>query len=82
MRPRFSQESASLNPHNVTREIVGYVSDAVYESLRAPAPPTLYIPYTQETQLQPGTSLSVRAASGSATLLSKPLVTALTRVNG
>jgi putative ABC transport system permease protein len=70
------------NPHNVTRQIVGYVSDTVYESLRAPAPPTLYIPYTQETQLHAGTSLSVRAARGSATLLSKPLVTALTRVNG
>ena len=30
-------------PHDVTRVIVGYVNDAVYDSLREPVPPTLYM---------------------------------------
>ncbi len=69
-------------PHNVTREIVGYVKDAVYESLRAPVPPTLYMAYSQQTQRQATASVSVRAASGSTTLLARPLVAALTGVHG
>jgi putative ABC transport system permease protein len=69
-------------PHNITREIVGYVEDAAYESVRAPAPPTLYIPYGQETQMQAQTSLSVRVARGSASRLARPLVAAITGVHG
>lgn len=69
-------------PHNVDRQIVGYVRDAVYESLRDPVPPTLYIPYGQETQLPSSTSVSVRAAGGSPTLLTKPLAAALSQVHG
>jgi putative ABC transport system permease protein len=69
-------------PHNVTREIVGYVKDAVYESLRAPVPPTLYMAYSQQTQRQATASVSVRAASGSTALLARPLVAALTGVHG
>ena len=38
-------------PHDVTRQIVGYVRDVVYESPRDPIPPTLY--------------MRVRAAEGS-----------------
>ena len=69
-------------PHNVTRVIVGYVRDAVYESLRDPVLPTLYISYGQETQLPSSTSVSVRAAGGSPALLTKPLAAALGQVHG
>ncbi len=81
--------SGSRNPigtrvraQGANRLIVGYVRDAVYESLRDPVPPTLYLPYGQETQLPASTSVSVRAAGGSPTLLTKPLAGALTRVHG
>jgi predicted permease len=69
-------------PMNVVRQIVGCVRDAVYESLRAPVPPTLYLPYGQDPGLRSATSVSVRAAGGSPALLIKPLAAALSRVNG
>ena len=64
-------------PHDVTRVIVGYVNDAVYDSLREPVPPTLYMLYSQERQLGASTSLSVRAVAGSPARLAKPLAAAL-----
>jgi putative ABC transport system permease protein len=70
------------HPGNVVREIVGYVHDAAYESVRAEAPPTLYIPYSQELQVTSSMVVSVRAAGGSPTLLAQPLVVALSRVQG
>jgi ABC-type antimicrobial peptide transport system permease subunit len=45
-------------------------------------PPTLYVPYGQESWLEPSTSVSVRAASGSAAFLTKPLAAALSQVHG
>ena len=48
-----------------TQLIVGVVRDAVYESLRAPVPPTIYLPYGQATRLPSSTSISVRTAGGS-----------------
>jgi putative ABC transport system permease protein len=69
-------------PHNVEREIVGYVRDAVSASLRDPVPPTLYIPYGQEAELNSSTSVSVRTTGGSPTLLIKPLAAALSQVHG
>jgi putative ABC transport system permease protein len=57
------------------RLIVGYVRDAVYESLRAPAPPTVYLPYGQETQLPASTTVSVRASGASPTATSTPTLT-------
>ena len=71
-----------LHPGPTTREVVGYVKDAAYESLKAPAPPTLYVAHGQETQMQPDICLSVRAVDGSAARLAHPLVTALTGVHG
>ena len=68
-------------PHNVTRVIVGYVKDAVHESLRETVPPTLYMPYGQVTDLPPSTSISVRAAAGSPVLLTRPLAAALAQVH-
>lgn len=65
------------------RLIVGIVRDAVYESLRAPAPPTLYLPYGQETRPPSSTRINVRAAAGgSPAQLTRPLAAALAQVHG
>jgi putative ABC transport system permease protein len=66
----------------VERQIVGYVKDAVYRSLRDPVPPTMYIPYAQQPEPPSSMSVSVRAAAGSPVLLTRPLAVALTAVNG
>jgi putative ABC transport system permease protein len=68
-------------PQNVVREVVGMVADSAYESLRNPAPPTLYLAYGQEAHLQADTAVSVRAATGSPALLARPLAAALSRVH-
>ena len=47
----------------VDREIVGYVRDAVYRSLREPVPPTMYIPYAQQREPSSSISVSVRATA-------------------
>jgi putative ABC transport system permease protein len=70
------------HPNNVVREIVGYVADAAYESVRAAAPPTLYVPYSQDNQVRSAMVVSVRTAGGSPALLTQPLVAALSRVHG
>jgi putative ABC transport system permease protein len=66
----------------IDREIVGYVKDAVYRSLREPVPPTMYIPYAQQPEPPSSMSVSVRAAGGPPVLLTKSLAAALTPVNG
>jgi len=63
------------------QEIVGYVQDAVYRSLRAPVPPTIYVPIAQQAQTPSGISISVRAAGGSPALLTKSVAAALASVN-
>ena len=63
------------------QEIVGYVQDAVYRSLRAPVPPTMYIPLPQQERMPPAIAVSVRSASGSPALLTRSLAAALTIVN-
>ena len=65
----------------VHREIVGYVEDAVYRSLREPVPPTVYIPIPQQHEPPSFISISVRAASGSPALLTRSLAAALTDVD-
>lgn len=69
------------NHPEITREIVGYVQDAVYRSLRQPVPPTMYVPIPQQPQPPSYISVSVRAAAGSPTLVTKSLAAALTDVN-
>ena len=79
---RIRQPGYGIRP-NVDREVVGYVKDAVYRSLREPVPPTMYIPYGQQTDGMPSfMSLSVRSAGGPPALLTKPLAAALSGVNG
>ena len=64
------------------REIVGLVRDAVYESLRDKIPPTAYLHAAQAEKPGPGTTIAVRAASGSPALLTRSLGAALTAVDG
>lgn len=63
------------------QEIVGYVQDAVYRSLRAPVPPTMYVPIAQQGEPPSGISVSVRASGGSPALLTKSVAAALSEVN-
>jgi putative ABC transport system permease protein len=65
----------------VEYEIVGYVADAVYRSLRDPVPPTLYISIAQYPEPPSSAAISVRSASRSPALLTKPLATAFGTVN-
>jgi predicted permease len=66
-------------------EIVGVVADASYNSVRAPVPPTVYIPIAQFTAAGPAmlaaVNLSVRSTSGSPVLLARSVAAAIGRVN-
>ena len=53
------------------REIVGYVADAVYRSLREPVPPTMYYRSRRPRPRRRPSSISVRAAAGSPALLTR-----------
>jgi predicted permease len=78
---RIVQRAGPRGPA-VDREIVGYVADAAYNSLRTAVPPTMYLPVAQSTDVPSTMSISVRAAVGAPALLSRGLTTALTGVNG
>jgi predicted permease len=69
------------NRPTIDREIVGYVKDAAYRSLREPVPPTMYIPYAQDPQPPSSLSVSVRVAGGSASILTQSLAGALAPVH-
>ncbi len=77
---RLKQMGFPGNPA-VERDIVGYVTDAVYRSLREPAPATMYIPIPQQHESPPFISISVRSAGGSPALLTKSVASALTGVH-
>jgi predicted permease len=63
------------------REIVGYVADAAYQSLRDPVPPTMYVPFLQNNAGPSSASISVRATAGSPAILIRALTSALSDVN-
>ncbi|OFW21637.1 MAG: hypothetical protein A3G21_14665 [Acidobacteria bacterium RIFCSPLOWO2_12_FULL_66_21] len=65
----------------VDLEVVGLVEDAVYRSLRSPVPPTLYVALAQQRDLGPGMSISVRSATRSPALLTRPVAAALMGVD-
>jgi putative ABC transport system permease protein len=69
------------NPWNIEREVVGYVRDVAYEAIREPAPPTLYVPFAQQTAPGAWVSLSVRAAGDDPTALTGLVAAALTSVS-
>jgi predicted permease len=65
-------------PRAMTRfEIVGLVEDAVYRSLRDPAPPTLYTSTAQRTAARPFANISVLSAHESPALLSRSIAAAI-----
>ena len=66
----------------IDRVIVGLVEDAVYRSVRVPAPPTMYLPFRQQPEPSSRISLSVRAAGGSPALLIRPLAAVFVREVG
>jgi putative ABC transport system permease protein len=49
----------------ITRTIIGVVADAVYDSIRADAPPTIYRALRQEREAATERSLTVRVSAGS-----------------
>ena len=78
---RRVREPARPSSPNPEREIVGYVADAAYRSLREPVPATMYLPFEQNTAAPSFASISVRSATDSPALLTKGLASALTGVN-
>jgi predicted permease len=64
------------------REIVGYVADAIYSSLREPVPPTMYVAVAQQPEVPSTMLIGVRAAGGSPALLARSVAAAMTGVNG
>jgi putative ABC transport system permease protein len=65
------------NEPTTSHQVVGFVQDAVYRSVRQDIPPTMYFPVAQRRDVPSGVSLSVRAATGSPALLIKPLADSL-----
>jgi len=78
---RVTQNGSAVEPRTVS-EIVGYVQDAVYRSLRDDVPPTMYVPIPQQSRLPSSLAISVRAAGGSPARLTRAVADALTRING
>jgi putative ABC transport system permease protein len=75
---------SGTSQHTPPSLIVGVVEDAVYRNLREPIRPTLYQPLAQydATRLPlPSASISVRAAAGSPSLLSRSVASALTSMD-
>jgi len=66
----------------VDLQVVGVVQDAVYRSVRAPVPPTLYLPAAQQHEPPSDMSISVRPVAGSPMLLAKSIASALTSIRG
>ena len=72
--------AAMAGPTVNTFEIVGVVSDAVYESIRHGFEPTVYLPLAQ-TDLRSNVVLTVRSAAGSPDGLTRDLAHTITRVD-
>ena len=62
-------------------EIVGLAADAVYRSLRAEVPPTMYLALAQREEQPHSISLSVRAAQESPSLLARPVAAAIAGID-
>jgi len=62
-------------------EIVGVVADAVYRSLRDPAPPTLYLSLAQHPDPMSSVSFSIRAEAGSPAALSRTIAEVIAGVD-
>jgi putative ABC transport system permease protein len=75
------REEASPDQSTPAMLIVGVVKDAVYDSLRARVPPTMYRPILQDKSAPSSISLSVRSGAASSMALSRMAAAAITRVN-
>jgi len=62
-------------------EIVGYVADAVYRSVRDPAPPTLYTAFAQRAVARPFVSITLRASPSTSAAVRKSLTAAVASVS-
>jgi putative ABC transport system permease protein len=65
----------------ISLTIIGLVEDAVYRSVRDPAPPTLYTSAAQRSAARPWTRLSVLSARDSPALLTRNIETAIREVD-
>jgi predicted permease len=61
-------------------QVVGLVADAVYRTLRDPAPPTIYLPTTQRTAARPFAAISVLTSTDSPLQLTRSLTAAIESV--
>jgi predicted permease len=69
-------------PGSKTRlEVIGVVEDAVYRSVRDPAPPTLYTSTLQRTAARPWTRLSILPTIDSPALLRRSIEAAIREVD-
>jgi predicted permease len=68
-------------PTPVVRRVVGWAKDAVYEHVREPVPPTLYLPYPQVETVPAETMLNVRVAGAAPGSIARPLAAALAGVD-
>jgi predicted permease len=77
---RVFEEGYAARP-DAWHEIVGLVEDAVYSSPREDTEAIMYAPLAQAFEAPPFGAVSVRAASGSPALLTRPLAEALIAVD-
>lgn len=76
---QLREEASAATP--TVRHVVGWVEDAVYESVREPAPPTIYLPYPQVEAVPAETMLSVRVDGGVPATVARPLAAAVATVD-
>jgi predicted permease len=78
------QETAAFTDQ-VSREVVGVVADAVYQSTREAARPTIYLPFAQADRyrrdLYSSVTIGARAATGPPLALSRPIEAAIANVD-
>jgi predicted permease len=71
-----------VGPNAGSAVVVGVAADAVYSSLREPAPPTIYFPLAQLRNAPPASlTLSVRSKIGSPLVLARSVAAAIATVN-
>ena len=60
-----------------THEVVGFVRDAAYRSLRDPVPATIYLPLAQQTEIPSSISISLRSDRVAAGTLARSVTAAV-----
>jgi predicted permease len=71
-----------VGPNPASAEVVGVAADAIYESLRSPAPPTMYFPLAQLRPAPPGSlTMTIRVVQGPSLAVAKSVAAAIRTVN-